>query len=393
MMRATLMKYQRHNKNNGDITIRVVCAVVFLLFTFCWLFFFQADMLAVAQHGLSHGVTHYNRIVGAIIITAVLFLVHLLVFALIRLSRRTHALTYLPSFLLLAFVSGLSSPFSWGAWLWAAPLVLLAWGGLVVLARKVMPFGADAHQPTGIFSRRSWMNLLQMAAMMAAVAAVTNTNAIDHYKAHVEVALEQGRVDDALRTGERSLETDASLTMLRVFALSQKGQLADRLFAYALTGTSNDLLPLAGSKSHLLLLPDSVLWKHFGVSPDSILAGRRPTVAQYLDSLEHDTLATTAWRDYRLAAMLIDRRLDDFAAALPRYYTIDADSLPVHYREALVLYGQQRDTLLCPDSAMLERWHEYARYDTLYQRESERRIRREEDFRSTFWYYYSLNKH
>ena len=122
MMRATLMKYQRHNKNNGDITIRVVCAVVFLLFTFCWLFFFQADMLAVAQHGLSHGVTHYNRIVGAIIITAVLFLVHLLVFALIRLSRRTHALTYLPSFLLLAFVSGLSSPFSWGAWLWAAPL-------------------------------------------------------------------------------------------------------------------------------------------------------------------------------------------------------------------------------------------------------------------------------
>lgn len=36
----------------------------FLLFTFLYLFEYQADVLAVTQHVLAHGVTHYNRIMA-----------------------------------------------------------------------------------------------------------------------------------------------------------------------------------------------------------------------------------------------------------------------------------------------------------------------------------------
>ncbi len=393
-----MKRYHDRYKGEGNITIRVVCAVLFVLFTFCWLFFFQSDMLAVAQYGLSGGKTHYNRTIGAVICTAVLLGVHLLVYAATRLTRRTHALTYAPSMLLLAFVSSVSVPFRWGGWLWAGPLLLALWGGAVWLSRRMLPIGDEGRRSAGLFSRVMWINLLQLLAMMAGVAAVSNTNAVDHFRAHAEVALISGDVDEALHVGRRSMETDENLTMLRIFALSQKGQLADHLFEYAVSGTSADMLPLEGSSTRLMLMPDTLLWQHFGVSPDSLVgvadgdsitpAKPRLNVAQYLDSLEHDTLATRAYVDYRLTGQLIDRQLDAFVAALPQYYPMDADSLPRHYREALVLY-QQKDTLfIYNDSLMLSRWHDFKANDSIYPNPSERKIRTEEQFRGTYWYYF-----
>lgn len=384
------MSYRNRRRNERAITLRVVCAFAFLLFTFFWLYFFQGDILAVAQHELSGGKTHYNRTIGAIIVTVVLFGLHLLVFVLTRLTRRTHALTYLPSMLLLAFVSSISVPFRWGAWLWAAPLVLLLWGGAVWLSKQLLPIGEamENRNRLQLFSRVTWINMLQLAFMMIGVAAVSNTNAVQHFRAHVEVALMEDNVDEALRTGSCSLETDESLTMLRIFALSQKGQLADHLFEYAISGTSADMLPMKGSKGQLMLMTDTLLWQHFGVSPDSMMSTHL-SVAQYLDSLECDTLATPAWRDYKLMGQLIDRRLDTFVVCLPRYYKMEADSLPRHYREALVLYQQAVDTsFIYSDSLMLSSWYDFHINDSIYPKVTERRIRTEGQFRGTYWYYY-----
>ena len=383
--------YHNPRHKNSTLTTRLACALLFLLFTFFWLYWFQADMLAVAQHGLSGGKTHYNRTVGALIVTGVLLVLQFIVNAIIRLQRRTHALTYLPSFMLLAFVSGQSSPFTWGAWLWAGPLVLLVWVGLVVLSKKMLPFENDEKEYTGLFSRRVWVNLLQMTAMMLGVVAVNNTNAVDHYKARAEVALVHGDVDRALRAGEFSHETDESLTMLRAFALTQKGELADRLFCYPVAGSSADLLPLAGSKSQLKLLADSIIWDHFGLRPDSLVpfGSKVLSTVQYLDSLEHDSLASFAYIDYRLMSLLVDRRLHSFVVSLPRHYVAEADSLPVHYREALVLYQQRFDTLfIYDDSLMLERWNDYRSYDSIYPLPSERKLRAEDLYMGTYWYYY-----
>ena len=388
-------------RKDGTITVRVVCAILFLLFSFCWLYWFQADMMAVTQHGLSGGKTHYSRMFGALIITGVLMLLQLIVYAIVHLARRTHALTYLPSFLLLAFLSSVSHPFRWGAWLWVGPLVLVVWVGVVILSRKMLPFNHDEKLNAGLLSRRTWVNVVQMAVMMLMVAAVANTNAVAHFKAHAEVALMEGDADEVLRVGSRSLETDASLTMLRMAALSKRGQLGERLFEYPVAGGSRDMLPLQGSKSQLTLMPDTLLWNLFGVHPDSIAAraescgraggifGGRLSVSQYLDSLAADSLATPAYRDYQLAGMLIDRKLDAFVACLPHYYAVAAGSLPRHYREALMLYQQRCDTsYIYKDSIMLLRWQDWLHYDSVYPRKAERRIRSEEDFRSTYWYYY-----
>ncbi|MCR4603978.1 MAG: DUF6057 family protein [Prevotella sp.] len=411
-------------RSQPSILIRVVCAILFLLFTFAWLFWFQADVLAVAQHGLSQGKTHYDRSVGAIICTAVLMLIQLLVFGLTRLSRGVHALTYFPSFLLLAFISRVSYPFHCGACPWIMLAALVVWGVVAFLARKISTLTHDDRTEPGLLSRRVWVNVLQMAVMMLGVALASNTNAVDHFKARAETAIIEGNVDGALSVGKRSLETDESLAMLRIFALAQKGQLGERLFEYPVVGSSLDMLPMKGSKAALQLMPDTILWDSFGVRPDTIVIrsdsalravvqkndlrqkdylnettyARTLFVGQYLDSLEHDSLATPLYRDYRLAGFLIDRSLDSFVLRLPRYYAIN-DSLPRHYREALVLYrhlsAHRNDSLMGlssmnfdRDSLLTIRFHDFLRYDTLYSTKTERRVRSEEDFRGTYWYYY-----
>ena len=95
------MNYNHPLKNGSTVTIRVMCAIVFLTFSFCWLYFFQSDQLAMTQHVLSGGLTHYNSILGTLIIIAVLMLLQLLVFRVFRLTKRSHALTYVPSMMLL----------------------------------------------------------------------------------------------------------------------------------------------------------------------------------------------------------------------------------------------------------------------------------------------------
>ena len=388
------MDYRDPHKKNSALTTIVVCALVFFAFSFSWLYFFQADVLAVAQHQLSGGKTHYNRLAGALIITLVLFIVQQVVFAITRLSRRTHALTYFPSMLMLGMLSSVGPQIavtkSSGDWLWVAPLLLVLWIAVVWLSKQLLPFDTDNKEPTGLFSRRVWLNMLQMLVMMLFVGFVSNTNAVYHYRTHAEKALADDCVDEALRVGHESLETDVNLTMLRMFALSQIDAVGDSLFTYAVTGSGSDLLPLKNSRSRLLIMPESKLWKHFG--------GRWPlstmTVDRYLDSLAVDTTATRAYVNYRLAGQLLDGQLDSFALTLPKYYPMDADSLPRHYREALVLYQDIRgdSAVAYQDSTMMIRLQTLRDYERQSSNKKTVQMMAEEQYRYTYWYYYFFKR-
>ena len=381
------MRYHNPRIKNGTITTKVVCAVAFILFSFLWLYEFQADVLAVAQHVLSDGVTHYDRTVGALLITLVLLLLQQGVAAVTKLSRRTHALTYLPSMLILTVVSDISTTidmsFSFGAWKWVIPLVLVLWGGAVWLARQMMPFENDDKQPTGLLSRRVWLNMLQMTVMMLVVALVGNSNAVFHYSAHAEMSLMQGDTDEALRIGNKSLETDERLTMLRVYALSQKSQLGERLFYYPIEGTSETILPLQTPPQ---ILPADSIWKHLGARPVRVMKAE-----QYYAALEHDTLATKAAADYRLCGYLIDRNLDAFVSMLPRYYEVsDSQPLPRHYQEALVLYRHLRTnpSIVYHHAVIDEDWKNLQQLEAAYPIPTERKYQAFEHYGSSYWYYY-----
>lgn len=380
------MKYHIPNKKNGTITTRVVCAVCFIALSFLWLYEFQADMLAVAQHELSGGVTHYDRTIGAVLITLTLFLLQLAVYAVTRLSHFTHALTYMPSFLGLAFLSdvtiGPGSKVTVGHLWWLLVLLFVVWIVVVRMAHQMMPSPHESMQKTGLFSARTWINLLQMAAMMFMVALVGNTNAVDHFKAHAETALMRDDDKEALRVGWESMETDPHLTMLRAFALSRLGLMGEKLFCYPIVGTSEDLLP---SRNKLLILSADTIWKHLGGRPAFPMKAQR-----FYKCLEKDSVAKETVADYVLCSLLIDRRLDAFVKQLHKYYKTDG-LLPRHYREALALYAHQHPSAKSSfhDEAIEQEWHLMQQLKEQHPKGSDKQLQMLENFRNTYWYYYS----
>ena len=381
------MHSHHSHKKRGTITIQVVCAIAFCLFSFIWLFWSQPDVLTVAQHAFSNGQTHYNRTIGAIIITLVLLLLQQIVSNSLHLNKRVHALTYVPSMLALAEISNytyeMGISFPWLRISITVLVVLLLWAAAVWMSRQALLNDLE-KAPTHLFSRRSWVNLLMMVVMMLTVACIGNTNAVFHFRAHSEVAIMQGNYNEALRTGFKSNETDVSLTMLRVFALSKQGLLGERLFEYPVSGRSQDLLPLRGSKSRLLFIPSDSIYRHLGARPIGIHSPIR-----YFDLLEKDSLATPAVADYRLCAYLIDKKLSDFVAYLPQYYDMNG-SLPKFYREALTLYvhSTKNPSIDFSHEVMNEDWENFQSLVKAVKNKTEKDARLYEQYSNSYWYYY-----
>lgn len=292
--------------------MKVVCALAFLCFSFCYLYYYQAGVLSVAQHVLSDGVTSYNRPVGAMLITAGLFLLQLGVYAIVKLNYRTHAVTYFPSFLILTVITDISPDidrhFGVGGWIVALPLLLLAWCGVVYACRQFQPYEPQTGSK-GFFSRLMWQNIFIMALMMLFTCSVAGGGRAFHYRANVETALLQGDYRKALSIGRGSEASDSSLTMLRVYALSREHKLGDELFSYPITGGVASLLPNGGNVRAVML------------------DNRR-----IRSQIRRD-------RDYPIIVALVNRNLPRFVDELIRRYG-KSGNYPKQYKEAFVLYNK-----------------------------------------------------
>ena len=130
----------RTRKQKTAGMIRYSCGILFMLFSFCYLYFLQGEIRAEAQFVYSRGITSYDMLWGAIITTMVLQIVQWVVATASGLPSRWHALSYLPSMLILAILTNVSKEvlvdFTLGKWVWIAPSVLLFYVLFVFGARK-----------------------------------------------------------------------------------------------------------------------------------------------------------------------------------------------------------------------------------------------------------------
>ena len=380
----------RNDKSSSTISIRLMCAIVFVVFSFCWLYYFQADVLMMSQHVLSKGLTHYNPLVGAVLITLLLGVIQYVVYGVIHLTKRFHALTYLPSMLILGMLSsvnpigvdGIEVGFSW----YTPILVIVCWWILTRMGRLAQEVEYD--KAFALFSQPMWINMLIMAFLMICVAWIGNSNAVLHYRMKVERCLIEGNIDGALKVGKKSLESDANLTMLRMYALARKGTMGESLFEYPVEANSSQMLP-TDSLSTLMMYPVDSLYRFLGARPAS-----RMTPMRYLELLERrDSVPNPAVADYQLCGYLIDRQLDKFASEIERYYTIN-DSLPRHYREALTLYTHLRahPVVVYHQTVMDVDYNNLRELEKKYPQLSERKGKVEEQYRNTYWYYYEYRK-
>lgn len=374
------------NTKNGTIITRVMCAIFFLLFTFLYLFDYQADILAVTQHVLAHGATHYNRVVGAILLTVVLWSLQFLIYGLSGLSRRFHALTYLPSMLLLGVLTDVTShidhePYL-GNWLWGYPLLMVVYAGVVWICRQLESIEQSTGE-NGVFSCMSWQNMLMMTVIGFVVCLLGNNDPIFHYRMRMEADLSKGDYTSALQVGTDEAKTDSSLTMLRIWSLSEEHELGNKLFTYPLVGGSDAMLP-NGRSVKLMMADERCLYAHLGV-----VFREKMSPMTYLEMLHRRHRATKAAHDWLLCAYLLDRDLRQFAQVLPKFYAIN-DHLPKHYQEALILYNHMTShpVVLFRNSVGDADFDDYQDLQKKYPDKRERYTALREKYGNTYWFYY-----
>ena len=387
------MYNSNRNLEDGSATVvRTVCAIVFLLFVAIYVFFYQEDTLALTQHILSGGATIYSRVIGGIIITIVLALLHFTTAKVMRTKPLCiYALSCFPSLYILAMLTDFdtSQPLSpWRWWAILMPLAAAVWWGVVYFLGELLRYRcSDIRHEEGYLARTLGCNIFILAAMMIGVGLLSNSNDITHYRLRMERLLMHGEYAKALEVGKASDKTDASLTMLRVFALAHEGRLGDELFKYPVRGTSASIVPELSDGKMLMLSPDSV-YRMLGAIPR-----HGQTTKNYLKAIVKSGQATKAAIEYQLCGMLIDKDLDGFVNLLMKTHKID-DTLPQHYREALILYTHRRSSpkVVYRNTVMDTDYDDMQRLEAETKSPGERRIQIYKQFSGTYWEYFDYHR-
>lgn len=360
-------------KKNSTTTMRVVCAIAFLLFTFFYLYDYQADLLTMAQHVLSGGKTVYDRNLGAILITIVLSLVSFGVYVFTGLTRRNHALIYFPALLLLTILTDvdehLDEGFTFGVWLFLFPLLLILYRGLIWMIMKYKPYESDVNDK-GFFSRVMWENIMLMFIMFVGVILTCNHNDVFHYRMKMEVLMNEGKYKEATLVGKKAAVTDSSLTFLRIKALDLSNGLGEHLFEYPLMGGSKATRENGRGVKAMLWKDPKYHWHRI-----HYVKGR-PDSKQLI-----------------LCRYLLDKNLDGFVENIGKYYKIDSTNVPKHFREALTLYTHLRSNpkIIYHSSVMDTDFQDYQVMEHKYSKKTERQDALYETYGNTYWYYYQYN--
>lgn len=384
-----------NNKKNGTSIYKIVCAVVFVLFCFLYLYYYQTDVLAAAQHVASRGRTHYEPVLGSILIFIALKLLQDGIQAVARLKRIFYALTYFPSFLLLTFItdmpSGPVTEIHFGAWAWALPLALIVWVAVVIMARQYQPIEVDARGG-GLFSQVAGINLTVMLFMMLMTCLIGNHNRLYHQRMHVENLISHKEYLKAQKDAESFNSDDATLSMLRASALAEQHRIGDELFKYPVK--VNSIIPSSNGNYTIIL-----------------------SMRNLLDSYRRNA-------DWQLCQMLVRKDLNTFYDNLVFFYDLETDGvqpdstankpavsksaqkkneyqdslmsiryqkLPVHYQEALLLYNYINSRPNAPKRPLVKQ--NYFRKDLLEDFNSFLSLspqKRKEKYTGTYWLFYGL---
>lgn len=361
-----------------------VCGSLFTFFTLLYLFVMQADLLAAAQHLLSKGRTVYSPLWGTVIITLLLLLLKGIFRRIMAYPLRFHALYYFPSCLVLGLLTSTVPGVGWSVqlsanWIWLTVCIFL----YILVTWVVLQFPDRKDGKQNVFSFL-WVNFLWLALQFCMVNSIADTNDVYHYRLKAARHLVEGQDSLALQVGAKSLHTDRSLTAMRMFALSREHLLGERLFDFPQYDGSQGLLP---GLSDTTFVHDwtKALYRHLGGKPGRNLKDN----TRFLELLSRRPSATAAAKDYLLCAYLLDKNLDAFVSALPRCHEVN-DDLPLHYKEALVLYNRLHGapSVTYKNSVIETNLNDFLHYGMQYTDATERSNRCRRMYGNTYWWYY-----
>lgn len=363
----------------------VVCGLFFSLFSFTYLYIFQRDVITALHYALAHGKTQYNPLLGAIVLTLALWMLQWGLNMLLRFKGALGALSYLPSFLLLGVLTDITYTVGGGetinaVWGWLLPVMLLLFIALSLVVRKTVLewVGSIKGIAQLIFSN---VLILNVGALITI--AIGNSNLNFHHELAMEEAIKNGQWSEARKIGANSLETTRTLSALRAFALSQEGVLGEYLFNYPQNYQADGLL-FDHHPSHTIYFTADSLDAYLGAS-----RGDNESAEAYLDRIYQKEEGRYTVTDYYLCGLLLDKRLDLFAAELVNA-TFEEELLPRYYEEAILLYQQQDSTYqhAISSEAVGDRFAQFLERQSQFDSPIEEKNRMRREFGDSYWWYF-----
>lgn len=364
-----------------DKSMQWLCAAVFALFSFIYIYVFQGELLALMQDYLSRGVTNSNAFLAAIIITALLMLLQWGVNRLSKLHGRWEAVSYLPSCTLLALLTDVNTDtmlYSLSKWLWAVPVCVLLYILLVWVNRNVNDINKKSY--FGVL----WPNLLTFNILFVLTAQLSNSASISHMELAAWHYVHDDKYEDVLSIGRRSDDSNAALTSLRNLAMAKTGQLGDLLFHYPQLYGSDGLIYNKYSRQTQRYGAQE-FYEHLGATAYGGESGRA-----FVERMYHKT-DSAIYRDLYLAALLLDKDLYTFVREVSPMAQAEAH-LPVHYQEALLLYNDHHPdapVTFTADTTIVNRFYDY---QTLQREHADDAIvaknLSKRKFGNTYWCYF-----
>ena len=407
------------DKTKGStITLRLVCAILFIIFVVCYVYSFQCDLLAMMQFVWSDGLKHFERNIGTVVITVVSVVIVMITNAFTRLPITCYALNYYPALFFLGLLTAtkVEGRYVYTSVMWMVLLCIML-ALYVFFMIKLSSLKDCSSGNVKLFSNQWWTNLSLLFIGFCIVYSMGNTDRDLHTRLAVERNCLYGDYAQALQTGFPQYDKDSSLVMLRALALANmstegnngaegNNQLGEKLFLYEITGGSASLFPHADGSCSFMLSSGYGLWRTIGFVPydreekpatmlnRQIIRGKDRKVLLNDSTLTEEErenykkpLCKPASVDYLLCAYLLDKDLQNFIKELPTYYKLN-DSLPQHYREACALYGNLSGTHLYKDSSVEADLTDFLTVMRQNRDKGGLKAVLKDSYFGTYWYYY-----
>ncbi|MBR3616743.1 MAG: hypothetical protein IKL56_09025 [Bacteroidaceae bacterium] len=366
--------------------VALFCATLFALFSFLFVAVYQSPLLEVLYDYVATGKLDYNGYLVAAVISPLLTLLALWLNRIAKFQREWTAMAYLPSVLLLAFITDIDRSLYVGGWSSTSWIVIFSVAMFVyaalafVLQRVLFEKIKNLAMST---NRMIWRNLILFVIMFCLAGTLSNGEENFKREALVASRYKGGDAEGALAVGYKSLDASRELTAMRAYILAKENSLGERLFEYPQLYGAEGLLPFAQQTSPL--------------SSDTVATLLGDTIKEnentldYLRRLAHaDTLAVAA-RDYYLSALLLEKEVIEFEAELARMCgSYRADSLPKHYREALLLLKEfsSEYQLNLEDSVLNSKFRSMREVESKYDDALMRNNYVRKAFGRTYWWYF-----
>lgn len=314
-------------------SVNLLCACVFAIYSFTFIAIYQSPLLEALYDKVATGKLNYNGYVVAFTATTILLLLSWWMNKIARFQREWTAMAYLPASLLLAFITDIDTTIYTGdtkylSWIIILLIGLFLYASIAFFLQRILFAKIKNLKMEG--NRIVWRNLMLFVLLFGLTGRLSNGN--EHFKQEATAysRYKSGDIQGALNVAHRSLNASHEFTAARAFYLSQCRQMGDKLFTYPQYYGVEGLLPPMQQRTPL--------------SPDTIYTAIGTKRNNGEDAMEYlyrivqaDSVSRTA-ADYFLCGLLLDKRLTDFVDNLPKYYNLGSDTLPQHYKEALMYY-------------------------------------------------------